>query len=91
MDKQTFRTMMNNPFGSKAWDKLDKSDRYTQTYTHDTSIEDLAKKLFSSTGRIDELYLINKQKDIFAKSFYYITEEAFRDYDIEVQAENRKT
>lgn len=81
--------MMGNPFGSKGWNKLDKSQLILQPYTNKISIEEFSKNKYSTTDRIDELYLINKNKDIYKKQFIFISEDDFRDYDIDVQIDNR--
>lgn len=91
MERKTFKTMMANPFGSKGWNKLDESQYILQPYSYSISIEDFSKKKYSTTERIDELYLINKNKEIYNNQFIFISEDDFRDYDIEVQKDNRKS
>lgn len=89
MTRETFKNMMSNPFGSKGWNKLDTAQYILQSYPYSISIEDFSKKKYATTDRIDELYLINKKKYIYNDSYIYISDDDFRDYDIEVQVDNR--
>lgn len=91
MNRETFKNMMSNPFGSTGWNKLDNSQYMLYAYPHQMTIEQFSKNKYSNTERIDELYLINKRKNINGKSFLYISEDDFRDYDIDIQIDNRKT
>ena len=91
MTRETFKNMMSNPFGSTGWNKLDNSQYILHTYPQQTNIEQFSKSKYSTTERIDELYLINKRKNISGKNFLYISEDDFRDYDIDVQIDNRKS
>lgn len=91
MTKETFKNMMTNPFGSTSWNKLDSSQYIQATYPNEVTIEQFSKEIYSTTDRIDELYLINKRKNISGTQFIYISDDDFRDYDICVQVDNRNS
>lgn len=90
MEKQTFKKIMNDPFSSTALKQLNNSGLIMQKFPNQISIEELSKSKYQSTDRIDELYLINKSKGIFHDTFFYISEDSFRDFDIAVQSDIKK-